>query len=107
MNIEYLLNIVELKDGRSLIGIIDYDTKKQLYFFDFTNEENLDYLLLSMLWKGNKPNMRFSVYCVVYFPNLILPKANLIPLTNVRSINGKIPEYERPKQRKRLIKVSL
>ena len=105
MNINYLLNTIELKDGRILTGIIDYSTKKQLYFFDFTNEENMDYILLSMLWKGNKPELRFSVFCVIHYPAIELPKAKLIPVSNIKYINADIPDYDKPKQRKRLIRL--
>ena len=105
MSYNYLLNTIELKDGRKLLGIVDFVTTKQLYFFDFTNEHTIDYVTLSILWKGNHAEMRFSVFCTVEYPNVRLPKVVLIPQSNIKDIKGKLPDYKKPKQKKRLIKV--
>jgi hypothetical protein len=101
---DYLLNKVVLKDGRELIGIIDYTTTKQLYFFDFTNEMNIDYVLLSIMWKGNYDHMRFSVFCTIQYPGIRLPNVILIPHNLVSKIKGRLPSYIKPKQKKRIIK---
>lgn len=101
---EYLLSKIELHDGRELIGVIDFVTKKQIYFFDFTFEESIDYILLTMLWKGNNNKMRFSVFCAVEYPDVRLPQAKLIPVSNIKNINTKIPEYIKPHQRKKTIR---
>ena len=105
MPYNYLLNTVELKDGRKLMGIIDYVTTKQLYFFDFTEEHTVDYVTLSILWKGNHAEMRFSVFCTIEYPTIKLPKVVLIPQSNVKEIKGKLPDYKKPKQKKRIIKI--
>jgi hypothetical protein len=101
---DYLLNKLKLKDGRELIGIIDYTTTKHAYFFDFTNEQNIDYLLLSIMWKGNHDNMRFSVFCTVYYPEVELPSALLVPQNLIKTLQGRLPDYIKPKQRKRIIR---
>lgn len=102
---DYLLNKITLKDGRELIGIIDYTTTKQLYFFDFTNnEKNIDYILLSIMWKGNYDHLRFSVFCTIQYPDIRLPNVILIPQNLVQSIQGNLPSYIKPKQKKRIIK---
>lgn len=105
MAYNYLLNTIELKDGRKLLGIVDFVTTKQLYFFDFTNEHTIDYVTLSIIWKGNNAEMRFSVFCTIEYPELRLPKVILIPRTNVVDIKGKMPDYKKPKQKKRIIKI--
>jgi hypothetical protein len=104
MSHEYLFNKITLKDGRVVKGIIDYITTKQIYFFDYTNNKNVDYVLLSILWKGNHDNMRFSVFCAIEFPELELPNVILIPQSNISSMTGSLPNYEKHKQRKRIIK---
>ncbi len=106
MSNEYLFNKITLKDGRQIKGIIDYVTTKQIYFFDYTNNKNVDYVLLSILWKGNHADMRFSVFCAIEFPDLDLPTVVLIPQSNIINIEGKLPDYQKHKQRKRIIKVS-
>jgi len=104
MSHDYLFNQITLKDGRELRGIIDYVTSKQIYFFDYTNNKNVDYILLSILWKGNHSDMRFSVFCAIEFPDLDLPNVVLVPQSNVAEIRGLLPEYQKHKQRKRIIK---
>ena len=104
MAYNYLLNKIELKNGKSFIGIVDYITTKQLYFFDFTNEKYIDYILLAILWKGNYDNMRFSVFCAINFPNIDLPRVILLPQSNIEDIDGMLPEFDKPKQKKRIIK---
>lgn len=103
---DYLLNQVTLKDGRKYVGIVDYVTTKQIYFFDFTGEASLDYTLLSIMWKGNHADMRFSVYCAIEHPNIQLPNVILIPQNNIDKILGNYDHHEKPKQRKRIIKAS-
>jgi len=105
MSYEYLLNKITLKDGRELLGVVDFVTKKQLYFFDFTDNHTIDYVTLCILWRGNNPEMRFSVYFMLEYPDLKLPKVILIPQTNIEDLSGKLPDHKKSKQRKRIIKL--
>lgn len=99
-----LLDTIILKDGKKLTGIIDYVSSKQIYFFDFTHEVNIDYLLLAILWKGYNANIRFSVYCIVEHPETALPRAILIPINNIKSSDKKLSKTKKIKQRKKSIK---
>jgi hypothetical protein len=99
-----LLDAIELKDGKTLIGIVDYISSKQLYFFDFTQDTDVDYLLLAILWKGNNPGMRFSVYCTINYPTVQLPRAILVPISNIQRAIYNITT-KKPKQRKRNIRL--
>ena len=105
-SVNYLLDVIELKDGRTLRGIVDYSSTKQLYFFDFTQELDIDFILLAILWKGNSNGMRFSVYSTINYPTLKLPRAILIPVSNIVSSNQEYNQFDKPKQRKRMIKTS-
>ena len=102
-----LIDSIELKDGRNLLGIADFISNKQIYFFDFTQEPNVDYLLLAILWKGYSPDIRFSVFCAIYYPDLTLPRAkffdeDLIPTINIKSSSKNFTPTKKSKQRKKM-----
>ena len=69
-----VIDEIVLKDGRTLNGVVDYVTKKYIYFFDFTTEKVIDYYTLAVIARGNS-NLRFSVYCSIAFPTIELPRA--------------------------------
>lgn len=102
-----LLNTIHLKTGETLIGIVDYITTKQIYFFDFTKQAEFspDILFLAMMWRGNSlSNTRFSVYCAINYPGLELPEAKLIPVSNIEDCDFEITQSPKAKQRKRKIR---
>ena len=101
-----VLDIIKLKNDKNLSGIIDYVSSKQIYFFDFTQETNIDFLLLAILWKGNNPNIRFSVYCTINYPEIELPRAILLPLINIESSSKNLELTKKPKQRKKTLRFS-
>lgn len=103
-NQSHLLDIIITKDGKKFSGIIDYTTTKQLYFFDFTSESEIDYLLLAIMWRGNNNNLRFSVYTTIHYPDVKLPQAKLLPISNIETMNKTIEKVKPPKQRKKTIK---
>jgi len=104
MKTNTVLDIIKLKNNKTLIGIIDYISTKQIYFFDFSQELDKDFLLLAILWKGNNPNIRFSVYCIIEFPEIKLPRAILIPLSNIEDSSKNVEITKKPKQRQKSIK---
>ena len=95
-----LLTTLTLKNDEQLIGIVDFINNKQLYFFDFSKEHNVDYILLSVLWQGNAPNLRFSVFCTINYPKLHLPKALLIPLSSIEKTNHPLTKTIKAKNRR-------
>lgn len=98
-----LLDKISLKDGREFIGIVDFVNNKQIYMFDFTNEINTDYILLAILWKGYNPNLRFSVYCSINYPDVKLPRAILIPKNHINTTDKEIKITKSSKVRKKTI----
>jgi len=96
MPYNYILNKITTKTDKTYIGIIDYTTKKHLYFFDFTNEPNVDYTLLTIMWKGNSAGMRFSVFCAIHYPTIELPNVVIVPYNNIKEIYGKYDEHLPP-----------
>jgi len=97
-----LLDEIELTNGKKYIGIVDYVNTKHVYFFDFSQEDQIDYLMLSILWKGYNPNIRFSVFCGINYPTLTLPRAILIP---TKSIVNREYEPTTPTQQKRFKRI--
>lgn len=100
-----LLDEIELTNGKKYIGIVDYVDNKHVYFFDFTQENQIDFLTLSILWKGYHPDIRFSVYCGINYPNLNLPRVILIPIKSIEN-NTYEPTKQTPTKRfKRIVRV--
>jgi len=104
-----LLNKIVLKNGKTYHGIIDYVTKRQVYFFDFSEmyKFNTDLLIMAMMWKGNSSsNIRFSIYVALNYPNFPLPPAKLIPAASIEECDIPLNETPKGKQRRRKIDVS-
>src|SRR4030065_1216963 len=99
-----MLDTIKLKDGRTLIGIVDFISNKQIYFFDFSKEISVDFILLAILWKGNSPDLRFSVYTTINYQNLNLPRAILIPTNHIKTSTKQFVPTKKPKQRKKVVK---
>ena len=78
-----LLDKITMDDGREYLGVTDYVNSKHVYFFDFTNNIDKDFITKVVLWKGYKPNIRFSVFCMINYPNTELPKVILLPNKNI------------------------
>lgn len=95
-----VLDRIELNDGNVLYGIVDYVSKREAYFFDLGNESHEDYTMLAVLWKGNNPRLRFSVYCAIEYPYLPLPKAIIIPLNSVKESSVKFTKTKNPKSKR-------
>lgn len=87
-------------------GIVDYVTTKHLYMFDFSKNENPDYILLASWWKMSIDPNRFSVYCVLNYPELKLPRTVLIPKALIKKTNASTIPTKKPKQRNFTIKSS-
>ena len=104
MTTHTIMDEIVLNDNRTLTGIIDFVSNKQIYFFDFTQETHIDYLLLAILWKGYKPELRFSVFCSIHYPEMNLPRAILLPTVNIKTTSKEVITTRRPKQRKKVIR---
>ena len=100
-----LLDRIQLDDGRNFIGVVDFINQKHVYFFDFTNNNNIDYVTLVILWKGYNPNMRFSVWCSMYYPMVQLPKVLLLPQKNIIGQEFKPTIVNRGRKVKHIFKV--
>ena len=102
-----LLNKIVLKTGEEFIGIIDYISSKQIYFFDFTSNYYVteDIIILAMMWRGNAlDSTRFSVYCASALPGIQLPQAKLIAISNIEHCDIPLCPTPKAKQRKRKIR---
>lgn len=78
--------IIEDKEYK---GIVDYVTKKQIMFYDFTNSDACAIALLVILWKTSDPTERFSVF-----------QAKNFPLVNIGTVSILNRKHARMKDRK-------
>lgn len=100
-----LLDYLVLNDNTELKGVVDHVTNKYIYFFDFSGEINPDYIVLVGIWKtSDLAHKRFSVFCLIRYPHVVLPKVKLIPSKYITESNRIVIHKERNLKRKRLIK---
>lgn len=100
-----LLDYITLEDGTTLEGIVDHVTSKYVYFFDFTGEINPDYIVLTGIWKTSElAYKRFSVFCLLRYPHVVLPKVNLLPTKYIIDSNRIIIKEEKRVKKKKIIK---
>lgn len=105
MRVNPLFDRIILESGEELYGIMDYVSKKHVYFFDFSQTSNPDLTLVVMLWRClNDANKRFSVYATVNFPQIELPQANLIHRNHISDSTCSLDVTPKEKQQKRSIK---
>lgn len=103
-----LLDTIILNDDTKLKGVVDYVSNKQVYLFDFTQEQNrADYICLVMMWKGANIDTRFSVWCLANYPLIRLPRAILVPRNNIRYTDKPLIKTKKAKQRRTSIKSNL
>lgn len=100
-----LLDELQLKSGEVLYGIADFVTAKHIYWFDFTKPETPDYILLAASWKMSDKNTRFSIWSVLEFPGIALPRVVLIPRSNVLKSSTSIKATPRSAQKKTQLKL--
>lgn len=103
-NGENLLDYIETKNGILHYGIIDFITTKHVYLFDFSKDESPDYILMAAYWKMTNSVTRFSVFCIIEYPNIRLPRVVLIPKSNIKATNAVLTPTKKPKQRNFTIK---
>lgn len=96
---------ITFNDGETKYGIIDYISTKHLYFFDFTEIDDAAYSILAIAWRAEclEDPKRFSVFCLINYPRLRLPKAKLIPKSAIkkstRSIKGRSQKSHQKKSK--------
>lgn len=100
-----VFDTVTLKDGRKFYGIVDYVSTKQIYFFDFTTEVDIDYIILAILWRGNTETLRFSVFSAIEYPTVRLPRAILIPISGIEECSVCLKKTKPQKSQKTLVTI--
>lgn len=78
-----LLETICLDNGKKYNGVIDFVNTKHVYFFDLTNNSDVDSIMMIILWKGYNPDMRFSVWSMLNYPEFKLPEVILLPQKNI------------------------
>ena len=90
MNSQKLLDRIELYDGTIIVGIVDFVNRKHIHLYDFTSSNDPNLVLLAMLWRTEKPEIRFSIYASIYAPDINIPQIKLIHKNNIKSSNRKL-----------------
>jgi len=95
---------ITLNSGKEYYGIVDYVSKKHIYFFDFSMAEDPDLTLLALLWRFTHSTKRFSIYATTHFPQFHLPSANLIHRNNIRDSTANLEVTPKIKQRRQSVR---
>ncbi len=72
-----LLDEIHLKD-RTLTGVVDYVTTKNIIFYDISMNDNPEVIKMLLLWRMFYTHIRFSVFKELYFHKTIMSSPNLI-----------------------------
>lgn len=95
-----LLDTIET-DEKTMTGIVDYTNKKHVIFYDFTNNDQPEYVLLVISWKLSNNNTRFSVFKNIYFPHLKID-AIVINKKTIKYSSVELSPSEQNKTKKRI-----
>lgn len=87
-----LLDEVEMKE-KTRYGVIDFSNKKQIFFYDLTNDSNPDIRLMLMWWRISQPESRFGEFCAENAPQINLPPMSVILKKGILNLDDlDIPE---------------
>lgn len=77
-----LLDKIKTKQ-KTHYGVIDFVTKKQVIFYDFTHDSTPALRLLVLSWRTDTEEQpdRFSVYCMLNYPDFRLPPPLIVPVS--------------------------
>lgn len=81
-----LLDIIETEE-KVYNCVIDYISKRQIIFYDLTGYNDATIRLLLIKWKMNFPNLRFSIFKSIYYPNIALNTPVVLSLKSVKYCN--------------------
>lgn len=93
-----LLDTIKTKQ-KERYGVVDYTTKKYVIFYDLTHFHEPSIRMLILLWRINSDNMRFSVYCKTFFPDIEIPEPVVIPHLGIENKDDITTVYSAPKSK--------
>ena len=73
-----VLDWIKLSNGQTLSGIVDYSNDRFVHFYDFNGITDPNVIVVAIIWRQQEQDLRFSVYCSMYFPKLKIPKVKLL-----------------------------
>lgn len=95
----YILDWVEMSNGKKMTGVVDFATDKFVHFFNFDIIENdPDLVLVAVIWRARYSHMRFSVFCSTMFPNIQIPRVNLINRRGIETMSSIRHKSEKEKK---------
>lgn len=99
-----IIDTILLKNGRQVKGVVDFVGKKQLWVYDFSDCDEVDLLTLICLWKGNEPQLRFSVWLLREFNSTYSFRAKILNKNDIVETSANLDETPITKPRHRRIK---
>lgn len=88
-------------EEKTMHGIVDYTNKKHAIFYDLTNNDQPELVLLVISWRLTNNNTRFSVFKNIYFPHLNLD-AIVINKKTIKSSTVELSPSTHNKTKKRI-----
>jgi hypothetical protein len=80
-----VFNCIET-DTATYTAIIDYESEKDITFFDFSRNSDPEMSLVAILWKLYYDHMRFSVFVLTTLPSVRLPAPVTINKKSIKNI---------------------
>lgn len=83
MEVENLLDRIETKE-KVRYGIIDFVSKKQIIFYDLSNNDSLSLRIAILSWRlYGEEKERFSHFCKTNFEDFPIPSPIIIPILSI------------------------
>lgn len=80
----HILDSIVTSNDVEKVGVVDYINDRFIHFFDFSEIQDPDVVLMVVLWRTRFAHMRFSLFASIHFPKITLPRVTLI---NKRGLN--------------------
>lgn len=85
----YIMDWVKMSNGKTLVGVVDFATDRFIHFFNFDLvDDDPNLVMAAIVWKAKYSNLRFSVFCSMYFPKLEIPQVNLINKRGIEDMSS-------------------
>lgn len=94
----YFITDTITTDSKTYVGIIDYATTKHVMFYDFSQNNNPDIIMMLIVWKSYFSSLRFSVFKSLYFDHFDIGSPIMINKKTIKSNTGHIP-VSKPKRK--------
>lgn len=83
-----ILDWIKMSNGDTLVGVVDFSNEKFIHFYNFDLiEDDPSCIIAAIVWKAKYHTMRFSVFCALHYPQLKIPRVNLVNRRGVKDMS--------------------